>query len=112
MAEIRLGYVSAYNEAQNKASVFYPDRSGQTTKMFDVLAPLGLKQQLKKGDQVLVAHLSNGTVNGFIIAAYASPLAGAKVTGGLLSLYDTQNNISLTELTKLEKRVTELEKKV
>lgn len=61
----RIGKISSIDYAKGKASVTYEDRNGSTTASFSFLA--GQYSMPKEGDQVLVAHLSNGSSSAVIV---------------------------------------------
>lgn len=67
MAEntLRIGKVSSINYPDGTARITYEDKSGSTTAEMAFLA--WEYWMPKVGDQVLVAHLSNGTCAGFIL---------------------------------------------
>ena len=101
-SENRIGFVSAFNSDTGMASVYYPDRNGEVTVSLPVFAPFGLCQELKKGDAVLVFHLSNGGSAGVIIGGYtvtgSVPTAGISVIDGNMVLRDSGGSISVKDI--------------
>lgn len=99
---IRIGFVSSFNRSTGMASVHYADRNGEVTDELPVLTPCGLFQDLKKGDAVLVVHLSNGSTAGIILGTYTAeggtPAAGILVSGGKLVLRDSSGTIELKRI--------------
>lgn len=98
---IRIGYVSSYNEGNNSASVYYPDRSGSVTSEFSILAPCGMKQKLKKGEAVIVAHLSNGEVEGIILGPIGTDGAGIDA-GNEMTIKGASGSVTSADLVKLK----------
>lgn len=98
----RIGFVSAFDPGTGMASVYYPDRNGEVTGNLPVFAPFGMRQELKKGDAVLVLHLSNGGSAGIVIGGYtvakSVPAAGISVTDGNMMLRDANGSISLNDI--------------
>lgn len=113
---IRVGYISAYNEETGTASVYYPDRSHDVTAELPIFSPCGLLQILKKGDQVLVLHLSNGSAAGIIIGESLSegdtPKASIYVNSDNLTLKDPAGTFTLSQIIALKTQVDALEAKV
>ena len=113
--DVRIGYVSAYDEAAGTASVYYPDRDGQTTVQMPVLQPFGLKQTLKKDMAVIVVHLSNGGEAAVVLGAYGEDTkSGVKTEDGAeLFLYNAVYTTTLTNLMETlanhEQRISSLE---
>lgn len=97
----KVGFVSSYNPETGMASVVYPDRGGEVTDFLPVLAPFGVKQGLKKGDAVLVTHLSNNYAAGIIIGGYMPGVEAdvwVSVSGSSLVFHDASGTISLSEI--------------
>lgn len=98
----RIGYVSSFDPTTGMATVYYPDRSGEVTRELPVFTPLGMSQDLKKGEAVLVLHLSGGGAAGIVLGGYSAagsvPAAGITVSGGNMTLRDASGSISLKEL--------------
>ena len=62
---LRIGKISSYNYEKGTASITYEDKNSSTTAQMSLLA---WQYWLPKvGDQVLVAHLSNGTCAAVIL---------------------------------------------
>lgn len=99
---LRIGFVSSYNAGTGMASVYYPDRMGEVTGDLPVFAPCGLVQILRKGDAVLVFHLSNGGEAGIVLGSYSVrgdvPAAGIFVDGGMMTLGDSSGSIPLSRI--------------
>lgn len=78
---IRMGYVSTYDAASGMASIYYPDRDSESaTSKMPVFAPFGIAQVLKKDDEVMVFHLSNGTEVAVVMGTYTAEDESHKVT--------------------------------
>ena len=56
---LRIGKISSFNFPKGTARVTYEDKDGSTTAEFPFLSWQYMMPEV--GDQVLVAHLSNGT---------------------------------------------------
>ena len=102
MDGIRVGFVSSYDADTGTAAIYYPDRCHEVTDNLPVFSPFGLLQTLKKGDAVIVLHLSNGQEAGIVIGTYSSdgdvPAAGFTIEGGRLIFKDATGSISLKEI--------------
>lgn len=100
--ENRIGFVSSYNAKTGMAAITYPDRNNETTDELPVFTPLGLIQNLKKGDAVLVVHLSNNSAAGIVLGSYSAagsvPAAGILVSDRGLVLQDSSGSISLSKI--------------
>lgn len=98
----RVGFINSFDSATGMASVLYPDRDNEVTDELPVFMPFGIFQQLKKGDAVLVIHLSNNSAAGIIIGSYSaegsSAAVGLTVSGGNIILRDASGSISLSEI--------------
>ena len=99
---LRIGFVSSWNAGTGMASVHYPDRMGEVTGELPVFAPCGMMQVLRKGDAVLVLHLSNGREAGIVLGSYSVrgdvPGAGITVDGGQMTLKDSTGSIPLSKI--------------
>ncbi|WP_322202857.1 hypothetical protein [Acutalibacter intestini] len=62
---LRIGKISSFNFPKGTARVTYEDKDGSTTAEFPFLSWQYMMPEV--GDQVLVAHLSNGTGMAFIL---------------------------------------------
>lgn len=98
----RIGFISSYNPATGMAAVYYPDRNQEVTRELPVFAPFGLQQELKKGDAVLVLHLSGGGGAGIILGGYCAPgsvpAAGVTITDGSMVFRDQNGSVSLKDI--------------
>lgn len=95
---IRIGFVSSVGVTG--VAVNYPDL-GKTTDELPVLSFGGMKQSFKKGDAVVVAHLSSDHSSGIILGTYYAaddPGAGISVNGGSMTFSDSSGKISLAEI--------------
>lgn len=98
---IRIGLVSSYNAETGSASIYYPDRNHEVTDEMPVFAPFGIIQNFEKDDAVLVLHLSNGEAAGIVLGVYSAdetPGIGLSVSGGGLTLKDSNGSITLKEI--------------
>ena len=86
----RIGFVSSFNPGTGMATVFYPDRNGEVTTELPVFAPFGIMQELKKGEAVLVLHLSNGGTAGIVLGSYS-------VNGGSAGITVVNGNMILSK---------------
>lgn len=139
MAEklIRLGKVSSIDYENGMISVTYPDMDDSTTDKFPVFSLTDEYKMPGIGKEVLVLHLSNGQSAGVVMGRYWNegnkpPISGKNIfrkelgetfgeayiqySGGSITLHDqdgtsTLGNI-LNALSRLEKRVSAVEKKV
>lgn len=113
---IRVGYISTYNAEAGTASIYYPDRSHDVTAELPIFSPCGLLQVFKKGDQVWVLHLPNGSAAGIIIgeslAEGDTPKASIYVDNDSLTLKDPDGVITLRQVIALIKKVDQLQDKV
>ena len=98
----RIGFISSYDPATGMAAVYYPDRNQEVTGELPVFAPFGLQQELKKGDAVLVLHLSDGGGAGIVLGGYSVPgsvpAAGITIAGGDMVLKDKNGSVSLRDI--------------
>ncbi|MCI8950033.1 MAG: hypothetical protein HFG49_08325 [Lachnospiraceae bacterium] len=98
----RVGFVSSYDAENGTASIYYPDRCNEVTAGLPVFMPFGLIQPLKKGDMVLVLHLSNGSEAGIVLGKYTAETEEQKsaivVTEDQLIFQDQSGSISLGEI--------------
>lgn len=96
----RIGFVSSFNPGTGMATIFYPDRNSEVTTELPVFAPFGMVQELKKGEAVLVLHLSNGGTAGIILGGYSvnGGSAGVTVTNGNMILRDANGSVSLKNI--------------
>lgn len=131
---IRVGIISAVDEKNGTARVYYPDR-GSTTAPLQLFAFRKEYAPLKAGDQVLVLHLSNDTSSGIIMGRFwgseepppqnvdykknFSENTYAELSDQVFTLYGTEirlegpeGSITLTKLLELERRVEELERRL
>ncbi|MCI8887930.1 MAG: hypothetical protein HFG70_07565 [Hungatella sp.] len=96
----RIGFVSSFNPGTGMATVFYPDRNGEVTTELPVFSPFGIMQELKKGEAVLVLHLSNGGTAGIVLGSYSvnGGSAGITVVNGNMILRDANGAVSLKDI--------------
>ena len=99
----RIGYISTYDKAKGTASVYYPDRTGETTNQIPVFTPFGAIGTMRKGDMVLVEYLDNGSA--VILGTFAgngAPECGITTLGGSLTLKDASGSITVAELLAIK----------
>lgn len=106
MSNVRIGFVSKYDETTGMAAIYYPDRCHQVTSFLPVFSPFGLAQKLKKDDVVLVLHLSNGTEAGIVMGIYDGNSSGVEicVQDGSLVFKDKSGTVSLSQIIDVVNR--------
>lgn len=100
---IRVGKVSSVDYSAGTVRVVYNDRDGSVTKPLPMLSFAYCMPQVN--DQVLVAHLSNGTAEGVVIGKYWTD-KNAPTTSGENVYYQSFDSAGTATLTYADGTLT------
>ena len=81
MEGIRTGKATSIDYKNEMVKILYPDKDGAVTKALPYLSMNGEYKMPKKGEHVLVLHLSNGAEAGVVLGPYWNEAVNSELTG-------------------------------